>query len=50
MPSGPWSTLFKRKDKKTLPLTLAAVPTKPTYENLPYGLKVLAEGVDPVLE
>ncbi|MCJ1429258.1 hypothetical protein MMC29_007171 [Sticta canariensis] len=54
MPCGLCSTLFSRKDKKYPPLAPEeapeAAPTKPIHETLPYGLKVLAEGTDPILD
>ncbi|SLM38087.1 P-loop containing nucleoside triphosphate hydrolase [Lasallia pustulata] len=50
MPSSRWLNAFRPKYKEATSLPIKVVFSESTYEPLPYGLIVLAEGLDPALD
>ncbi|KAA6410089.1 MAG: nb-arc and tpr domain [Lasallia pustulata] len=50
MPSSRWLNAFRPKYKEATSLPTKATFSESTYEPLPYGLIVLAEGLDPALD
>ncbi|KAA6406627.1 MAG: TPR repeat protein [Lasallia pustulata] len=50
MPSNRWLNAFRPKSKEATSLPVKVAFSESTYEPLPYGLIVLAEGLDPALD